>query len=377
MDNSVTQYPRAIQPAIEQALFKGKVIILYGARQVGKTTLVRAIQEKFAANSLYLNCDEPDIRTALSDKTSTELRLLIGSKTLVLIDEAQRVKNIGLTLKLIVDNFPQIQVIATGSSSFDLSNNISEPLTGRKIDFHLYPLSTREMLTHHTPLDITRSLEFRLRYGMYPGVISADDPAESLLEIARSYLYKDVLEFQSVKNPDLLRKLLQALALQIGSQVSLNELGTMLGIDKSTVARYLGLLEQGYVIYHLSPFSRNLRKELGKQRKVYFYDLGIRNALINNFNPLDLRQDVGALWENYFICERLKAVINQRRHPNMYFWRTYDGKEIDYLEEEGGKLVGFECKWGSEKWRIPAGFVSSYPGSEIQLVNRSNFLEFL
>ena len=373
----MTQYPRAIQPVIEQALFKGKVIVLYGARQVGKTTLVRAIQEKFAANALYLNCDEPDIRTALSDKTSTELRLLIGSKTLVLIDEAQRVKNIGLTLKLIVDNFPQIQVIATGSSSFDLSNNISEPLTGRKIEFHLYPLSTGELLTHNTPLEITRSLEFRLRYGMYPGVISADDPAESLLEITRSDLYKDVLEFQSVKNPDLLRKLLQALALQIGSQVSLNELGTMLGIDKSTVARYLGLLEQGYVIYHLSPFSRNLRKELGKQRKVYFYDLGIRNALINNFNPLDLRQDVGALWENYFICERLKAVINQRRHPNMYFWRTYDGKEIDYLEEESGKLVGFECKWGSEKWRVPAGFVSTYPGSEIQLVNRSNFLEFL
>ncbi len=371
------RYPRAIQPLIEQALFKGKVIILYGARQVGKTTLIRAIQEKYAVDALYLNCDEPDIRNALSDKTSTELRMLIGSKPLVLIDEAQRVRNIGLTLKLLVDNFPEIQVIATGSSSFDLSNNITEPLTGRKIEFNLYPLSTSELLAHNTPLEITRSLEYRLRYGMYPGILSVDDPSDALSEIARSYLYKDILEFQSVKNPELLQKLLQALALQIGCEVSYNELGTLLGIDKATVARYLALLEQGYVIYHLSPFSRNLRKELGKQRKVYFYDLGIRNALINNFNPLALRQDVGALWENFFISERLKSVFNQHRHPNMYFWRTYDGQEIDYLEEEGGKLIGFECKWGFEKWRVPVVFTSTYPGSEIQLANRSNFLNFL
>jgi predicted AAA+ superfamily ATPase len=370
-------YSRTIQPAIEQALFKGKVVVIYGARQVGKTTLIRAIQDKFAVDALYLNCDEPDIRSALSDKTSTELRRLVGNKTLILIDEAQRVKNIGLTLKLLVDNFPKIQLIATGSSSFDLSNEISEPLTGRKIEFHLYPLSVGELLTQNTPLEMHRLLEYHLRFGMYPGVLASDNPDEALLEITKSYLYKDILEYQTVKKPDLLRKLLQALALQIGGEVSYNELGAMLGIDKETVSRYLSLLEQGYVIFHLSPFSRNLRKELGKQRKVYFYDLGIRNALINNFNPLELRQDVGALWENFFISERLKAGHNQRRHPSMYFWRTYDGREIDYLEEEGGRLEGFECKWGTEKWRVPAVFTSTYPGSEVHLVSRSNVLEFL
>jgi predicted AAA+ superfamily ATPase len=373
----MNQYPRAIQPAIEQALYKEKIIVLYGARQVGKTTLIRAIQEKYATNTMYLNCDEPDIRSALSDKTSTELQRLIGSKTLILIDEAQRVKNIGLTLKLMVDNFPQVQVVATGSSSFDLSNNISEPLTGRKIEFNLYPLSVGELGTQYTPLEIQRLFEYHLRYGMYPGVLSSDTPSESLLEISKSYLYKDILEYQTIKNPALLHKLLQALALQIGSEVSYHELGAMMRIDRETVARYLSLLEQGFVIFHLTPFSRNLRKELGKQRKVYFYDLGIRNALINNFNPLELRQDVGALWENFFISERLKAVHNQRKHPNLYFWRTYDGKEIDYLEEDGGQLEGFECKWGKERWRVPAIFTSAYPGSQVHLVNRTNILEFL
>ncbi len=371
------KFIRTVQPFLEQSLFKGKVIILYGARQVGKTTLIRALQEKYPNESLYLNCDEPDIRSALSEKTSTELRLLLGNKTLILIDEAQRVKNIGLSLKLLVDNLPQIQIVATGSSSFDLSNDISEPLTGRKIEIPLYPLSIGELITQSSPLEIQRSLEYHLRYGMYPGIVFVDNPAESLLEITKSYLYKDILEFQSVKNPDLLHRLLQALALQVGSEVSLNELGTMLGLDKATITRYLFLLEQGFVIFHLPPFSRNLRKELTKQRKIYFYDLGVRNALINNFNPLELRQDVGALWENFFISERMKAVHNQRRHPNMYFWRTYDGQEIDYLEEEGGFLSGFECKWGSGKWRIPSAFASAYPESELHLVTRSNVLEFL
>lgn len=371
------RYTRTIQSAVEQALFKGKVIILYGARQVGKTTLIRALQEKYPNESLYLNCDEPDIRSALSDKTSTELRLLAGSKTLILIDEAQRVKNIGLTLKLFVDNFPQLQIVASGSSSFDLSNDITEPLTGRKIEFSLYPFSIGELLAQSTPFEIQRTLEYHMRYGMYPGIVFTDHPAEALLEITKSYLYKDILEFQSVKNPDLLRRLLQALALQVGSEVSTNELGTMLGLDKTTITRYLFLLEQGFVIFHLPPFSRNLRKELTKQRKIYFYDLGVRNALINNFNPLELRQDVGALWENFFISERMKAIHNQRRHPNKYFWRTYDGQEIDYLEEEGGQLVGFECKWGRDKWRIPPAFVAAYPGSEVHLVKRDNVLKFL
>jgi predicted AAA+ superfamily ATPase len=255
----------------------------------------------------------------MNKKTSTEFRRLLGTKTLILIDEAQHFRNIGLTLKLLVDNFPEIQVIATGSSSFDLSNRITESLTGRKVEFHLYPLSVGKLLLRSSPMDIQHSYEYHLRFGMYPGVISSDDPAESLLVISRSYLYKDILEYQSVKNPDLLHKLLQALALQIGSEVSFNELGTMLGIDKITVSRYVSLLEQGFVIFHLPPYSRNLRKEIGRQRKIYFYDLGVRNALIKNFNPLDLRQDVGMLLENFFISEKLKSNHNQCLHQNFLF----------------------------------------------------------
>lgn len=370
-------YPRAIQAPIEAALFKGKAIVIYGARQVGKTTLCRAILANQPLDSLYLNCDEPDIRAALTGKTSTELKALIGARRLVVIDEAQRVRNIGLTLKLLVDTFPEIQVIASGSSSFTLANEIVEPLTGRKIEFHLFPLSTAELLSQEDPLESRRLLEQRLRFGAYPGVITADDPAGAIQEIASSYLYRDALEHQTVKNPDTLRRLLQALALQIGSEVSYGEVGGLVGLDKTTVARYVDLLEKAFVIFHLPPLSRNLRKELGKLRKIYFYDLGVRNALINNFNPLELRQDVGALWENFFISERLKFNHNRRRNVNIYFWRTYDRYELDYVEEEGGRLYGFECKWSDRRWQPPALFSQTYPEGEVRVVNRENYLEFL
>lgn len=370
-------YPRLLRPAIEANLFKGKIIVIYGARQVGKTTLVREILREYPERALYLNCDEPDVRDSLTDKTSTQLRLLLGGKSLVAIDEAQRVRNIGLTLKLLADNFPEVQVIATGSSSFELSNTITEPLTGRKVEFRLYPLSVAELLSRETPLENRRLLEHRLRFGLYPGVVSSDDPAAAIREIATSYLYRDVLEYQTVRNPEILRRLLQALALQIGGEVSYTELAGLLGIDKGTVARYLALLEQAYIIFQLPPFSRNLRKELGKLRKVYFYDTGVRNALINNFNPLELRQDVGALWENFVISERIKFNQNRLRAVNAYFWRTYSGAELDYLEEEGGRLVGFECKWTEERWRPPATFLEAYPDSQLHLVHRGNYLEFL
>jgi uncharacterized protein len=373
----VIKYTRTIEPAVEAALFRGKVVAIYGARQVGKTTLIRDILAKHPDRSLYLNCDEPDIRSLLSERTSTELRVLIGTKSLVAIDEAQRVRNIGLTLKLMVDNFPDVQVVATGSSSFELSNTITEPLTGRKTEFYLFPLSVEELLSRETPLESGRLLEQRMRTGTYPGVLAADDPVASILEIAHSYLYRDVIEYQALKNPDLLRRLLQALALQVGSEVSYSELATLLGIDKSTVGRYVSLLEQAYIVFHLPPFSRNLRKELAKLRKVYFYDLGVRNALINNFNPLDMRSDVGALWENFFVAERIKFKRNRRSHANAYFWRTYDGAEIDYLEEEAGRLTGFECKWASRSWRAPVAFTRAYPDSEVHLVNRNSYLDHL
>lgn len=375
--NQLNTYLRTIQPAVESALFKGKVVVIYGARQVGKTTLCRAILGRYLENAVYFNCDEPDVRAAFTERTSTELRALIGSKTLVVIDEAQRVRNIGLTLKLLVDNFPNIQVIATGSSSFALSNEIVEPLTGRKIEFYLLPLSTGELLTHESPIESQRLLEQRLRYGTYPGVITSDDPAATILEISNSYLYRDALEHQTVKNPDTLRRLLQAFALQIGGEVSYSEVGRLVGLDKNTVARYVDLLEQAFVLFHLPPLSRNLRKELGKLRKIYFYDLGVRNALINNFNPLELRQDVGALWENFFIAERVKYNRNQRRNVNTYFWRTYDRYELDYVEEADGRLVGFECKWRDKRWQPPGVFTQTYPDSATYLVTRENYLEFL
>ena len=372
------QYNRDILPHIEASLFKGKVIVIYGARQVGKTTLVQHIRERYASTSLYLNCDEPDIRASLTEQTSTVLRRLIGNYSLVVIDEAQRVRNIGLTLKLLVDNFPDIQVIATGSSSFELSNQVVEPLTGRKREFYLYPLSLNELLTKQSGLEVRRLLGHYLRYGTYPGVVTTDEPEMLIREIADSYLYRDALEYQAVKNPDLLRRLLQAVALQTGNEVSYNELGRLLGISKNTAERYVHLLERAYIIFRLPPFSRNLRKEIGKRRKIYFYDLGIRNALINNFNPMHLRLDAGALWENFCIVERIKVNHNRGRYASPYFWRTYDGAEIDYLEDSGGRLFGFECKWSEKRpWRTPPAFVQAYPDSMVHLVNSETFLEVL
>ena len=370
-------YKRAIQAEIEASLYKGKAIIIYGARQVGKTTLCRAIIQKFANDALYLNCDEPDIRQALTGKTSTELRSLLGRKTLIVVDEAQRVKDIGLTLKLLIDNYPEIQIVATGSSSLDLSNETKEPLTGRKIEYYLYPLAVSELLEEESRIETERLLEERMRFGSYPGVLNSDDPASTISEIASSYLYRDILEIQTVKNPDQLHRLLQALALQVGGEVSYNELATLLGLDKSTIARYISLLEHAYVIFHLPPFSRNLRKELAKQRKIYFYDLGVRNALINNFNPLHLRQDVGALWENYFIIERMKYNQNRRHRVNHYFWRTYDRQEIDYLEDAAGLLTAFECKWSKSNRRVPPAFDKAYPNSKFHIAHRQNYLNFL
>ncbi len=369
---------RTIQKDLEKALFKGKIVILYGARQVGKTTLVKQIIEQHKNDSVYLNCDEPDIRNALTDKSSTELKAFVGSRRLVVIDEAQRVKNIGLTLKLMADNFPETQVIATGSSSFELSGKVSEPLTGRKIEFFLYPFSVKELSQKYSPLETDRLLLDLLVFGSYPGVIFSGPDREKLArELATSYSYKDILAYQDIRNPELLEKLLQALALQIGGEVSYTELAQLLGVNKATIENYVRILEKAYIIFRVGPFSRNIRNELKKKRKIYFYDLGLRNALINNFNPISLRQDVGNLWENFMICERIKRNNNSGVAANIYFWRTTDGKEIDYIEDAGGVLSGYEFKWQKSNFTAPKNFLESYPGSSVKLINRHNYSEFI
>lgn len=365
---------RDIQDNIEQHIFKGKAIIIYGARQTGKTTLVSMITEKYK-DALYLNCDEIDIRQKLSKKTSTEMKFLLGGRKLVVIDEAQRVEDIGLTIKIMVDNLKDVQIIATGSSSFELSDKIKEPLTGRVYEFYLYPFSINELTNIYKKYELPRILEERMIYGMYPEVVFSREK-EILSQLADNYLYKDVLIYQNIKSHDILVRLLQAIALQIGSEVSYNELASIVGIDKRTVENYINILEQAFIVFRLRPFSRNLRNELKKLRKLYFYDVGIRNALINNFNPLHIRQDKGVLFENFVIAERIKRNSNFKLRKNIYFWRTHQQKEIDYIEESGGKLEGFEIKFSKDSSKFPQEFLKAYPQSTIQLVNKDTCFDF-
>ena len=368
---------RFIQKNIEKSLFQGKVIIIYGARQVGKTTLVKEIQKKFP-DAVYFNCDEPDVRSALSNKTSTEIKAFLGEKKLVILDEAQRVTNIGMSLKLMADTYPEMQIIATGSSSFDLANKIIEPLTGRKREFYLYPLSLEEMAPRENGIVRDRLLERRMIYGMYPEIATGKgDALDVLKEMARSYLYKDILHFQMIKNSEAVEKLLQALALQIGNEVSYSELSSLVGVDKKTIASYVNILEQAFIVFRVAPFNRNLRNELKKLRKVYFHDTGVRNILINNVNPLHLRQDAGVLWENFMMSERLKMNQNHGYEKNMFFWRTRQGQEIDLVEEYGGHVAAFEFKLTSDKYRMPAVFQKAYPGSSITVVHRGNYKDFV
>lgn len=370
---------RLLQPKIEAQLFKGKVIILYGARQVGKTTLIKEISKKYPS-ALYLNCDEPDVRQALSGATSTVLKAYLGQAKLVFIDEAQRVRDIGLTLKLLVDTYPEIQVVATGSSSFELSNQVVEPLTGRSFEFYLYPLSVAELSqSSYTPLDWQRLLERRLLYGMYPAIVDGEGPVEDELKaLARSYTYKDIVQFEGIRHPDVLEKLVSALALQVGSEVSYNELARMLGVNRVTIERYVTILEQAFIIFRLRPYSHNPRKELAKLRKIYFYDTGIRNALINNFSALNLRTDTGAMWENFWISERLKYNRNRGDDPASFFWRTYQGQEVDYVEARAGIIEGFECKWSKNKiGKISKEWRRLYPDAPITTITPGNFLDGL
>jgi len=368
---------RYIQTDVEKALFKGRVVILYGARQVGKTTLVKEIQ-KNTDDSIYFNCDEPYVRKALTDKSSKELCDFVGKHKLVILDEAQRVENIGITLKLLIDTYPEIQIIATGSSSFELANKIVEPLTGRKSEFHLYPFSVEEILQVTQKQEFDHDIATRMIFGSYPAVVVCDGNSKNTIkEIARSYVYKDILNFNNIRNPESLEKLLQALALQVGSEVSYNELASTVGIDKETVRDYIRILEQAFIIFRLRPFHRNLRTELKKLRKIYFFDNGLRNAIINNFNSIDLRNDTGILWENFLISERFKYLSNNKKDKQIFFWRTRKQQEIDYLEIEADIIDAFEFKWNNDKMHVPKVFREAYPNVDVQLINNKNYLKFV
>lgn len=370
---------RKIEPLILERLNKKKAIILLGPRQTGKTTLFKEIVRQLKTPVLWLDADEPFVRTRLTDANIADLKIIIGGNKTLIIDEAQQIKNIGKTLKLITDHIPDVQLLVSGSSALELSEEVSEPLTGRKFEFYLYPLSYEELIEHHGWLEEKRFFEHRLIYGSYPEVVTDTDSMKEILALlAGSYLYKDVFKYKDLRRPELLESLLQALALQLGSQVSYHELGQTIGSDSETVQRYIELLEKTYVIFRLRSFSRNLRHELKKSRKIYFYDNGIRNALINNFNPLNLRQDKGALFENYLVSERMKYLHYNGRNSSRYFWRTQSQQEIDYLEEQDGMIHAFEFKWGGDsKAKLPESFIKAYPDHAFNLVTSENFDFFL
>jgi hypothetical protein len=370
---------RTISTSIKSEMFGGKVIIITGPRQVGKTTLAKEISEESNVRSKWFNADEPDVRSRLTDPTSTQLKQMYGDAELVIIDEAQRIRNIGITLKLSVENMPRIQVIATGSSALELAGGINEPLTGRKWDFMLYPFSYQELLQNSSATEERRLLEHRMIYGYYPEIVNNPGREQILLNnLVNSYLFKDILSLEQVRKPSLIEKILQALAFQVGSEVSYNELGKIAGADNQTVERYIDLLQKVYVIYQLTSFSRNLRNELKKSRKVYFWDNGVRNCLINNFNPLSLRNDTGALWENFLVTERRKYLQYHRIYSNSYFWRTAQQQEIDYLEEGNGRINAYEFKWSeTKKIKIPKTFQTAYPESTVKVISREDFTDFI
>ena len=371
---------RKLQPVIDSKLFKRKAIIISGARQVGKSTLMEKITEGISESILRLNCDDPDIRNLLSDINNTNLRILIGSNKFIVIDEAQRVKNIGLVMKRIVDDFENVQILASGSSSLQLMSSINEPLTGRKYEYTLYPVSTGEIYETFGMVTTRQWLERRLIYGSYPDILTHPEEAKELLKsLAESYLYKDILELEQIRKSAILQKLLIALALQVGSEVSFNEIGRTIGLDSKTVEKYIDLLEKCFVIYTLHGLSRNLRNELKKSKKIYFYDTGIRNAILQNFSPVELRSDMGSVWENFFITERIKFNSYAGRHVNYYFWRTTAQQEIDLVEECNGEFSIFEMKWNPKRAKVkfPDSFIETYHPKETNVVTPDNYLEFL
>ena len=365
---------------LKKFLQPNKVVVIYGPRRVGKTTLLNIFLKENKEPYLLLNGDDLEVRRRVNVQSAEKLKNLAGSKKLLIIDEAQKIKNIGLNLKIMVDSIKGIKIIATGSSSFDLASQVGEPLVGRKFTLVMFPVAQTELSRSETYIETLDNLDNRLIYGSYPEIITAEEESlkkEKLREIINSYLYRDILELDGIKKSDKIYQLLQLIAFQVGKEVSSSELGRSLGISRITVDRYLDLLEKSFVVKKIMGFSRNLRKEVVKNHRYYFYDNGIRNGLIGNFNPLSARDDAGSLWENYIVMERLKKQEYSRIYANNYFWRTYDKKEIDLVEEREGKLFGYEIKWGSKKAKPPKDWLRTYKNASYEVINKENYLKFI
>ncbi len=374
-------YIEQIQLArLRELIEPGKAVLIFGSRRAGKTTMLEHLIRNADSGTLFVSGEDITVRSYLESQSIEKLRAFIGDHTLLVVDEAQYVDQIGLNLKLLVDHVPGLRIVATGSSAFGLARDTGAPLAGRQFTLRLHPLSQMEIGSIEKPHETASNLEMRLLYGSYPEIVLTPDikRRELLLrELVSSYLFKDIFQLEGIRKPDRIMRLVRLLAFQIGSEVSMTELGTQLGMSKKTVDRYLDLLEKSFVIYSLSGFSRNLRKEISKSRRYYFWDNGIRNAAINNFNPLELRDDVGMLWENYIIGERMKRNEYTGRFADPYFWRTYDRKEIDLVESFGQELNGYEIKWSDKPVRPPKDWARSYPEATFQVINRQNYLSFI
>ncbi|GEC72802.1 hypothetical protein SAMN05443543_10431 [Flavobacterium flevense] len=360
-------------------LFKGKALLVFGSRQVGKTTFVQNLIADLNKKTLFLNGDESDVLVLFENPNVSKLKNIIGDNEILVIDEAQRITKIGIVLKIIVDQIKTVQVIATGSSSFELANKLNEPLTGRKYEMFLFPIAFSEMVAHSGLLEEKRALEQRLIYGNYPEIITNPiDAKEHIKLIANSYLYKDLFLLEQISKPVLLQKIVKALALQVGSEVNYNELAKLIQIDNKTVEKYIDLLEKAFVIFKLPALSNNVRNEIKKGKKIYFYDNGIINAVTANFNPLALRTDTGSLWENYIISERVKQLNIQQNEANSYFWRTTQQQEIDYIEKSDNSILACEIKWNAKtKYKIPVTFSVNYANVTSKIVSPENYEEFL
>lgn len=369
---------RTIISNIKQEFFQKKAIVLLGARQVGKSTMLKSIFEN-EPNMLWLDAENPDVSLIFENATATRLESFFGNNKFVIIDEAQKIDNIGSKLKLITDYLPEIQVIATGSSAFELRNKLNEPLTGRKFEHKLFPLSFSEMKKHIGLLEEIRMVPHRLVYGYYPEVVTTQNNEEKILRLlSDSYLYKDILLFNGIRKPEKMQELLKALAWQIGSEVNYHELGNLIGLKSETVEEYIHLLEQSFVIYRLNSYHTNQRKEIKKGKKIYFNDLGIRNAIINDFSPFETRKDKGNLFENFVINEFIKENEYHDKFQKFYFWRTNEQQEVDLIIEKNGQLEVIEIKWSPKsKAKMPLSFSNKYPNAKFNFINNENFWEFL